>query len=104
MTWILERLRHRQPDAENPSGVRATLSMASRAANTVKVSSFPWRISDSGSTLSVYPVAAVVPTARQSGVKIVVINGGPTEMDPPPDTVLRGTIGELLSMLMARSN
>ena len=57
-----------------------------------------------GSTLSVYPVAAVVPTARRSGAKIVIVNAGPTEIDALADAVLRGGIGELLPMIVAGSN
>src|SRR3954465_5810886 len=33
-----------------------------------------------GSTLGVYPVAAIVPVAKQHGAKVVIVNGGPTEM------------------------
>ncbi len=49
-----------------------------------------------GSTLSVYPVAACVPLAARSGARVVIINGGPTEMDAVADLVLRGSISELL--------
>ena len=54
-----------------------------------------------GSTLAVYPVAGVVPLARQSGARIVILNGGPTEMDDIADAVLRGSISELLPRLVA---
>lgn len=57
-----------------------------------------------GSTLAVYPVAAMVPVAKSSGAKIVIINAGPTEMDNLADSVLRGTIGELLPALVAGTN
>jgi len=57
-----------------------------------------------GSTLSVYPVAAVVPTAKQSGARIVIVNAEPTEMDELADAVLRGNIGELLPRIVAGSN
>jgi NAD-dependent deacetylase len=49
-----------------------------------------------GSTLSVYPVAGVVPTAKEAGARVVIINAAPTEMDPLADAVLRGPIGQLL--------
>jgi NAD-dependent deacetylase len=52
-----------------------------------------------GSTLSVYPVAAIVPLAKRSGARIVIVNGGPTEMDELADVLLRGQIGELLPQL-----
>jgi NAD-dependent deacetylase len=53
-----------------------------------------------GSTLAVYPVAGVVPLARQSGARIAILNGGPTEMDDIADAVLRGSISELLPRLV----
>ncbi len=49
-----------------------------------------------GSTLSVYPVAALVPTAQRAGARIVIVNAEPTEMDDLADVVLRGSISEIL--------
>ena len=49
-----------------------------------------------GSSLQVYPVASVVPVARQAGARIVIINNQPTPMDSIADVVLRGPIGEVL--------
>jgi NAD-dependent deacetylase len=54
-----------------------------------------------GSTLGVYPIAAVVPTARHAGARIIIVNGSPTEMDDEADVVLRGSISEILSRLVA---
>src|SRR5690606_36199712 len=45
-----------------------------------------------GSTLSVHPVADVVPIARMSGARIVIVNGGETAMDHLADLILRGSI------------
>jgi len=53
-----------------------------------------------GSTLAVYPVAAMVPIAKEQGARIVILNGEPTEMDPIADLVLHGSIGELLPRLV----
>ena len=53
-----------------------------------------------GSTLSVYPIAAIVPLAKRSGAKLVIINAEPTEMDEIADFVLRGSIGELLPQVL----
>ncbi len=52
-----------------------------------------------GTTLGVYPIAAVVPIARESGARIVIINSHPTEMDRLADAVLRGATGEILPRL-----
>jgi NAD-dependent deacetylase len=49
-----------------------------------------------GSTLSVYPIAGVVPVAKNVGARIVIVNGGPTAMDDGADAVLRGSISEIL--------
>ena len=53
-----------------------------------------------GSTLSVYPIADVVPVARMSGARIVIVNGSETAMDDLADAVLRGPIGEILPRLV----
>jgi NAD-dependent protein deacetylase/lipoamidase len=49
-----------------------------------------------GSTLSVYPVADMVPVARTAGARVVIVNGSQTAMDHHADAVLRGSISELL--------
>ena len=53
-----------------------------------------------GSTLSVYPVAGVVPIAKRAGARIVIVNAEPTEMDDVADAVLRGSISEILPRLV----
>ena len=52
-----------------------------------------------GTTLSVYPIAAVVPIAKRGGARVVIVNGEPTEMDDLADAVIRGPIGEILPRL-----
>jgi NAD-dependent deacetylase len=54
-----------------------------------------------GSTLAVYPAAAVVPTAKECGARVVIVNAEPTEMDRVADIVLRGSISEILPQLVA---
>jgi NAD-dependent deacetylase len=54
-----------------------------------------------GSTLQVYPVAGVVPAAKEAGARVVIVNNQPTPMDTLADAVLRGPIGELLPALCA---
>ncbi len=53
-----------------------------------------------GSTLSVYPAAAVVPIAKRAGARIVILNAEPTEMDELADAVIRGQIGQVLPRLV----
>jgi NAD-dependent deacetylase len=55
----------------------------------------------SGTKLSVWPVAGVVPTAKESGARVVIINAEPTEMDGLADVVFRGAIGGILPRLVA---
>jgi NAD-dependent deacetylase len=54
-----------------------------------------------GSTLSVYPIAGVVPLAERAGARIVIVNGQPTEMDGIADAVLQGPTTEILPQLVA---
>jgi NAD-dependent protein deacetylase/lipoamidase len=49
-----------------------------------------------GTSLQVYPIAAVVPEARQRGARIVIINAQPTQFDDFADAVLSEPIGEVL--------
>jgi NAD-dependent deacetylase len=56
-----------------------------------------------GSTLSVTPVNSMVPIARNSGARVVIVNGGPTEMDPLAHVLLRGDISDLLGRLVERA-
>jgi NAD-dependent deacetylase len=49
-----------------------------------------------GTTLSVHPVAGLVPTTHLAGARIVIVNGEPTEHDVLADAVVRGSISEVL--------
>jgi len=53
-----------------------------------------------GTKLSVWPIAGVVPTAKEAGARVVIVNAEPTEMDTMADAVLRGSISELLPKLV----
>lgn len=53
-----------------------------------------------GTKLSVYPIAGVVPVAKESGARVVIVNAEPTEMDALADVVLRGSISALLPRLV----
>ncbi len=54
-----------------------------------------------GSTLSVSPIADVVPIARSRGARIVILNAEPTEMDALGDVVIRGSISDVLPRIAA---
>jgi NAD-dependent deacetylase len=53
-----------------------------------------------GTTLAVYPVAGVVPEAKDAGARVVIVNAEPTAMDHLADAVLRGPIGAILPRLI----
>jgi NAD-dependent deacetylase len=57
-----------------------------------------------GTTLGVYPIANVVPLAKAHGAPVVILNGGPTEMDDLADVRLEGSISELLPALVDGSD
>jgi NAD-dependent deacetylase len=52
-----------------------------------------------GTKLSVWPVAGMVPVAKDAGARVVIVNAEPTEMDAMADAVLRGSIGDILPRL-----
>ncbi len=54
-----------------------------------------------GSTLQVYPVAGVVPMAKDAGARVVIVNNQTTAMDGLADAVLKGAIGEVLPAICA---
>jgi NAD-dependent deacetylase len=53
-----------------------------------------------GTKLSVWPVAGVVPVAKDAGARVVIVNAEPTDMDGLADAILRGSIGDLLPRLV----
>lgn len=53
-----------------------------------------------GSTLGVTPAADLVPIAKASGARVVIVNGDPTEYDFLADAVVRGRISEVLGELL----
>jgi NAD-dependent deacetylase len=53
-----------------------------------------------GTKLSVWPIAGVVPTAREAGARVVIVNAEPTEMDELAHAMLRGPISALLPRLV----
>jgi NAD-dependent deacetylase len=56
-----------------------------------------------GSTLSVYPAAALVPTAHRNGAAVVIVNAEPTSFDAIADAVVRTPLSEALPLMVAES-
>jgi NAD-dependent deacetylase len=53
-----------------------------------------------GSSLTVFPAADVVPVAKANGARVVIVNAEPTPFDPIADAVLRGSISEVLPVIL----
>ena len=53
-----------------------------------------------GTKLSVWPIAGVVPAAKDAGARVVIVNAEPTEMDEFAHTVVRGSISTLLPQIV----
>jgi NAD-dependent deacetylase len=53
-----------------------------------------------GSTLGVFPAAGMVPIAVKHGAVVIIVNGGPTEMDSLADVVVYGSISERLPAMV----
>lgn len=53
-----------------------------------------------GTKLSVWPIAGVVPLAKEVGARVVILNAEPTEMDELADARLSGSISEILPRLV----
>jgi NAD-dependent deacetylase len=49
-----------------------------------------------GTSLQVYPVAGMVPAAREAGAFVVIVNAEPTPLDGLADVVLREPISKVL--------
>ena len=108
MTKVLVRLQAGEADPDCPlcGGIlkSATISFGqslvpqdlARAEQAARHSDLLLAV---GSSLSVYPVAGLVPLARDFGAQIIIINAMSTDMDPVADAVLLGNIGEVLPAL-----
>jgi NAD-dependent deacetylase len=70
-----------------------TIARADRAAREADV------LVAAGTTLSVYPVAAMPAIAAERGARVVIFNGEPTEQDDLADAFLLGRTDELLPRL-----
>ena len=55
-----------------------------------------------GSTLTVYPIANVVPIAHQAGAAVVIVNAEPTPFDGLAAAVVPGSISEVLPVIVAQ--
>lgn len=54
-----------------------------------------------GTSLSVYPAAALVPLAKRGGAGVIIANAQETPYDDIADAVLRGSLGQVVPQLLA---
>jgi NAD-dependent deacetylase len=54
-----------------------------------------------GSSLGVYPAAGLVPLAKQSGARLVIVNAEPTPFDGLADAVFNAPISDVLPALLS---
>jgi NAD-dependent deacetylase len=54
-----------------------------------------------GSSLQVFPAAGIVPLAKETGARLVIVNAEPTPFDEMADVVLRDPIGRVLPAMCA---
>jgi NAD-dependent deacetylase len=52
-----------------------------------------------GTSLQVYPVAGMVPVAKEAGARVIIVNAEDTPLDDVADAVLRQPISEILPVL-----
>jgi NAD-dependent deacetylase len=74
--------------------VQADLARAERAARACSL------MMAIGTKLAVWPIAGVVPIAKESRARVVILNAEPTEMDGLADVVLRGSISDVMSKIV----
>jgi NAD-dependent deacetylase len=53
-----------------------------------------------GTTLTVYPIAEVVPVAKDAGAAVVIVNGEETAFDHLADVVIRDSISDVLPRIV----
>ena len=54
-----------------------------------------------GTSLTVYPVAGMVPQAVEAGRPVIIVNAEETPFDPIAAAVVRGSASEVLPLLVA---
>jgi NAD-dependent deacetylase len=108
MPPILDRVRAGEddPPCEHCGGIlkSATISFGQalvpevidRAMQAAKAADLLLAV---GTSLQVYPVAGMIPVAKDAGARIVIVNAEPTPFDAVADLVLRHPIGEVLPAL-----
>lgn len=109
MPAVLDRVRAGDPDpaCEACGGILKSDTISFGQPLVARVIDRAWRAAEAadclvaiGSSLQVYPVAALVPAARAAGASLVIVNAQPTLFDDIADVTLAGSISDVLPALV----
>jgi NAD-dependent deacetylase len=108
---VLERVRggEEDPACTSCGGIlkSATISFGQQLPSDVLEEAHEWSLQADfflvvGSSLVVYPAAALPGVAKQAGAKLAIVNNEETDQDPLFDAVLRDAAGPTLTALVER--
>ncbi len=109
MEAVLERVRSGEPDPDCPvcGGIMKSATISFGQALVAEDLSRAQLAADEadlllaiGSSLTVNPIASIVPRSKRRGAALVIVNGEPTPFDTIADAVVRGSISEVLPRLI----
>lgn len=109
MNAVLDRVRAGEDDPDCPvcGGLMKSATISFGQALIPEDLSRAQRAADEadlllaiGSTLTVNPIASVVPRAKRGGAALVIVNAEPTPFDGIADAVVGGSISDVLPMLV----
>jgi NAD-dependent deacetylase len=109
MTHALERVRAGEvdPACTECGGILKSDTISFGQPLVPSVIERAWRVAAEadcliaiGSSLQVYPVASIVPAAKDAGASLIIVNAQPTPFDDLADVTLGGSISEVLPALV----
>lgn len=109
MAEVLDRVRagEEDPPCHECGGILKSDTISFGQALVPEVIDRAMRVSEEcdvllavGSTLSVFPAANCVPRAKAAGARVVIVNGSETAMDRYADSLLMGSISDVLPRLV----
>jgi NAD-dependent deacetylase len=109
MLQVLERVRagEADPPCEDCGGILKSDTISFGQPLVPSVLDRAWRAAERadcliaiGSSLQVYPVAAIVPAAKAAGASLIIVNAEPTPFDAIADVTLSGSISEVLTAVI----
>jgi NAD-dependent deacetylase len=113
MPGVLARVREgdADPACEACGGILKSDTISFGQALVERVIDRVWRASGEadcliaiGTSLQVYPIAAIVPAAKAAGASLIIVNAQPTPFDAMADATLSDPISEVLPALIAAND